>query len=97
MRNAWFLERRLDYIEDMLIQQRSLSTQQVIDYFGVSPRQVGEDIKAYRRTQPHMRWSTTYVAYVRLPEFKPVRGSTLKRRQAWTLWKKKSPLKVLNR
>lgn len=85
-RDAWFTERRLDWIEDRLVRNRRLNRGDVVAYFGVTTQIASKDIAAYCAVNPNVEYDKSLKAYVAVRGFMPVRHSEAERRNAWAIW-----------
>lgn len=86
--SSWEFERRLDFVEDQLIEFGRVSRPVLCRYFDLSPGHAGRAITAYCELNPLVMYDSRMKAFRWKDPAKPrpVRGSTPSRRAAWGLF-----------
>jgi hypothetical protein len=90
--SGWATERRLDFIEDMLVRRRRLNRSDITRYFGVTLMIASGDIRRYLELNPLVRYDKSAKIYEPDRGFMPVRHSSADRRNAWAVWDPDRPL-----
>jgi hypothetical protein len=82
---SWALDRRLDFIDDQLVNPGQLRRQTLCAYFGVSLQQASVDLGEFQSRHPGaMRYDASRKRYVPVAApYASVRGSIPARRIAW--------------
>jgi hypothetical protein len=86
----WEANRRLDYIEDRLIEDGRVNRSTVIHYFGISAPQATVDFARYCEQNPRVAYNPVMKCYSWIDGTKApviVRGSTPARRKVWAMFK----------
>jgi hypothetical protein len=82
----WFMERRLDWIEDRLVRERRINRADVRAYFGVTLAIATKDVATYSAQSGCVVYDKSEKAFVPAKGFMPVRHSEAARRNAWLIW-----------
>lgn len=84
--SRWEAERRLDFIEDRLIEAGRINRQDICDYFGITISQASKDLGRYCALNKRVMYDLNLKAYRWREEAKapkPLRASTTARRAVW--------------
>jgi len=89
---TWFMDRRLDFIEDRLVRHRRINRGDIVRYFNVTTQIASGDIAAYRRRNSGVEYDASQKCFVAGRGFMPNRHSRADRRNAWAVWDPDRPL-----
>lgn len=87
--SRWEAERRLDFIEDRLIDLGRINRQDICDYFGITISQASKDLGRYCEQNKRVMYDLHLKAYRWRDEAKapkPARASTTVRRLVWPIF-----------
>ena len=83
--SRWEAERRLDFIEDMLVENGRVNRLDLMVKFGVSSPQASIDLSRYAEANPSVVYDRTLKTYRWKDRPAPTRGSTPQRRKVWSV------------
>jgi hypothetical protein len=84
--SRWEAERRLDFIEDHMLVEGSISRGTICEYFGISLSQASSDLGRYGTLNKALVYDVQAKHYRWKDKARAVRGSTPARRAVWTLF-----------
>lgn len=79
---TWAMDRRLDWIDDVLFANGRINRQEICTAFGITLQVASVDLAAFREIDRHLVYDTTRKVYERQGGGS-VRDSTPERRRAW--------------
>jgi hypothetical protein len=80
----WFVERRLDYIDWMMVASEGIHRFDLMRTFGISMPQASADLNLFLRLYPGaMTYDKSAKVYVPEPGYKPRRGMTIRIPPTW--------------